>query len=404
VLYATFTDWDGSKKDTTTDTTTVMDSPYPFNNEFYLKLNLATGKSSGWCENISDNTDWDNAVMSIDYVRVYKKTDASYTYSQDAYTSTKYPQGPVWYAQIQGTEEGTWENLSTYENNTWSQDGVSITKNSITANEKDAAIAFVAPEDGYVTLHLEKEAVSDGDFTLKVAKGTYSSTECTFGADEETVAQWKVTGQDGTYTTTDATTDLVIQVKADDVLRLEASGNGNVIQNVTPVITYTEEPEVTEPEETETETETTAPETTVPETSSTEETVDTDKTPSTSTPVTEAPTTEAPAAETTATEAAKETVTKVTKPAKPKLTVKKSGKTMRLSWKKVKGADGYEVFMKTGSGKYKRIAVKGKTVTSLKKKGAAGKKYTFRVRAYKKNGTTKVYGSYSAAKTIKISK
>ncbi len=100
------------------------------------------------------------------------------------------------------------------------------------------------------------------------------------------------------------------------------------------------------------------------------------------------------------------TVKAATAPAQVKMSsVKKSGsKKAKAAWKKVAGASGYEVYMKDGNGKYKKV----KTLTSGKKVSHAqsglkkGKTYSFKVRAYRKVGSAKVYGSYSAAKSIKM--
>ena len=95
---------------------------------------------------------------------------------------------------------------------------------------------------------------------------------------------------------------------------------------------------------------------------------------------------------------------KVTPPSKVRLqSVKRiKGTKVRLSWKKVSGASGYEIYMKAGKGKYKKIKTLGKssvsyTKTRLKKKTS----YTFRIRAYKKSGKKKVYGAYSAARRVR---
>ena len=91
-----------------------------------------------------------------------------------------------------------------------------------------------------------------------------------------------------------------------------------------------------------------------------------------------------------------------TKPAKVKLTKKtrstKPGK-VTVAWKKVNDAAGYEV--KIGKKTYTT-----KTASTLKKtaKAKKGKKVKVRVRAYKKQGTTTVYGPWSAAKTVKVKK
>ena len=84
---------------------------------------------------------------------------------------------------------------------------------------------------------------------------------------------------------------------------------------------------------------------------------------------------------------------------------KKKGKNkIKLNWKKVDGVSGYEIFMKTGNGKYKKIKTIGKaknvsfTKTRLKKK----KTYSFRIRTYVKVDGVRVYGAYSNVKKVKI--
>lgn len=100
------------------------------------------------------------------------------------------------------------------------------------------------------------------------------------------------------------------------------------------------------------------------------------------------------------------TIKAATAPAKAKLvSVKKKGASKaKITWKRTPGADGYEVFMRTGKGAYKKIKTitKGKTVTLTKSSLKKGKSYSFRIRAYKKSGQTKSYGSYSNTKTLKI--
>lgn len=47
------------------------DFPAPFNQEYYLKLNVATG--GGWAEDVDETTRWgDRTTMKVDYVRVYQ--------------------------------------------------------------------------------------------------------------------------------------------------------------------------------------------------------------------------------------------------------------------------------------------------------------------------------------------
>lgn len=89
-----------------------------------------------------------------------------------------------------------------------------------------------------------------------------------------------------------------------------------------------------------------------------------------------------------------------TKPAKSVLqSLKKSGCTFRLKWKKCK-ADSIEIYMRAGKGKFKKIAVKKGNSTSYKtKKLKKNTKYTFKIRAFMKGeGGKKIYGSFSKVK------
>jgi len=94
-------------------------------------------------------------------------------------------------------------------------------------------------------------------------------------------------------------------------------------------------------------------------------------------------------------------VAKPAKVKKVKATVKKSKKkkkTIKITWKKVKKATGYRVYIsKKQKKKFKKcVDTKKLKASILRKKGT----YFIKVRAYKKNGKEKVYGSYS--KTIKV--
>lgn len=89
-----------------------------------------------------------------------------------------------------------------------------------------------------------------------------------------------------------------------------------------------------------------------------------------------------------------------TKPAKLVLrSLKKSGRTYRLKWKKCR-ADSIEIFMKKGKGKFKKIAVKKGSSTSYKsKKLKKNIKYTFKIRAFMKGeGGKKIYSSFTKVK------
>ena len=74
-------------------------------------------------------------------------------------------------------------------------------------------------------------------------------------------------------------------------------------------------------------------------------------------------------------------------------------KGITLKWSKVTGAEGYQVYRKTGSGSYSKIAtVKGNSkVTYTDKKAKKGKTYTYKITAYK----SKVTSAYSNTKAIK---
>ncbi|MGL4483534.1 MAG: fibronectin type III domain-containing protein [Anaerovoracaceae bacterium] len=82
--------------------------------------------------------------------------------------------------------------------------------------------------------------------------------------------------------------------------------------------------------------------------------------------------------------------------------VKRSSKTsIKVSWKKTTGATGYELYMKTGSGKYKSIK-DTKSLSYKKTKLKKGKAYTFKVKAYIKVDGKKIYGAYSGSKKLKL--
>ena len=78
-------------------------------------------------------------------------------------------------------------------------------------------------------------------------------------------------------------------------------------------------------------------------------------------------------------------------------------KSIKLSWKSVYGATGYEVYRSTSkTGTYTKIAtVTSTTVTNTKV--TAKKTYYYKVRAYRTVNGTKVYGSYSTIITSKTS-
>ena len=95
-----------------------------------------------------------------------------------------------------------------------------------------------------------------------------------------------------------------------------------------------------------------------------------------------------------------------TAPAKvTKISIKKKGASKgKVTWKKVTGASGYEIYLKTGKEKYKKVKTitRGNTVSYIQKRLKKGKTYYFKIRAYKSVGKQKVYGVYTAKK-IKFS-
>ena len=94
--------------------------------------------------------------------------------------------------------------------------------------------------------------------------------------------------------------------------------------------------------------------------------------------------------------------TYVISPAKMKKPSVKAGKKkVTVKWKKLGGgSQSYQIAIKKSGSKYKYYTSTGssKTITKLAKK----KKYTVKIRSYKKiNGKT-YYGSWSSSKTVRV--
>ncbi len=87
--------------------------------------------------------------------------------------------------------------------------------------------------------------------------------------------------------------------------------------------------------------------------------------------------------------------------ASPNVSVSTASNGVSLKWKKITGANGYDIYRKTGSGAYKKIGyVKGASSVSYTDKSAKnGTSYTYAVRAY--NGKTQ--SSYSGKSTVYVS-
>lgn len=96
------------------------------------------------------------------------------------------------------------------------------------------------------------------------------------------------------------------------------------------------------------------------------------------------------------------TITALTKPTKVSAKNKKK-KSVTLSWKKVKGAVGYQIQYTTNKAFSNKSKLTKKTKLVIKKLKQK-KTYSFRVRAYVLNGTKKVYGKWSTVKRVNIKK
>lgn len=98
------------------------------------------------------------------------------------------------------------------------------------------------------------------------------------------------------------------------------------------------------------------------------------------------------------------THTAASAPSKTSITCKKHGSgKIKITWKNKVKADGFQIYMKTGGGRFRLIATKGKKSTSYtKSKLKPGQTYTFRLRGYKKVGKLKIYSSYSKTKKLTL--
>ena len=66
-----------------------------------------------------------------------------------------------------------------------------------------------------------------------------------------------------------------------------------------------------------------------------------------------------------------------------------------IEWSEVKGAAGYKVYRASSAdGKYKKV-VTTKSTSGVNKSVKKGKKYFYKVKAYKKSKGKKIYGEYS---------
>ncbi len=99
------------------------------------------------------------------------------------------------------------------------------------------------------------------------------------------------------------------------------------------------------------------------------------------------------------------------KPLPGKVTIKSvvnsSAKKATLSWSKVTGASGYEIYQSDSkNGTYIRVktVTSGSTLSFTKANLKVGKTYYYKMRAYKTVDGSKKYGSYSDIKSVKVKK
>ena len=88
----------------------------------------------------------------------------------------------------------------------------------------------------------------------------------------------------------------------------------------------------------------------------------------------------------------------------PKLKCTRKKAKNKLSWNKVAGATGYEIYIKyPKSKKYVKALTKGANIKSVTHKGLSRKKkYSYKVRAFAVIDGTYYYGPFSKTKKVKV--
>ena len=84
--------------------------------------------------------------------------------------------------------------------------------------------------------------------------------------------------------------------------------------------------------------------------------------------------------------------------AKPKIKTRAGKRKITVTWKKIKGATGYKIYQATKKkGKYKVIKTikRQKTAKYVKKKLRKGKKYFYKVKAFRTIGGKTAYSRFS---------
>lgn len=223
--------------------------PAPFDQEYYIKLNLATG---GWSKGIDEHTRFgERTTMLVDYVRVYQDIAPSYSYKDDEpFAHGK--QGAVWYAQR--GNDGVWENYDAYdsETGTWTMsipvddEGNEIEQeaeldyvalNAVSPNFAEdsydaSAISFRAPYGGYVKVSLADgiELANDSEVTLNITTGDDLTTNSDILKTE-------------TITADLSSIDTYLEVEPDQFIRFEILKTDNEVKNLAPIVEYLTEEE-----------------------------------------------------------------------------------------------------------------------------------------------------------------
>ena len=100
------------------------------------------------------------------------------------------------------------------------------------------------------------------------------------------------------------------------------------------------------------------------------------------------------------------TIAVSTKPQVPVITTTSAAKrTVKISWQRVSGATGYEIFAADSKkGIYKKLAiiVKGSTVSYTNKNQKSGATRYYKIRAYRVVSGKKVYSSYSDVSAVAV--
>jgi beta-glucanase (GH16 family) len=171
-LYNTVNDWY-----TKVDGEEMKDYPAPFNQLFFIQMNLAVG--GDWPGNPDETTNFDNAVFQIDYVRVYQKAeyDTDVTRPEQEFRTTTADGNLVWNGDFAEAEplddEENWFFLLFYggEGEAQISDGEMIITSS-KAGTEEYSVQLVQPDLPLIqgtTYKLTFEACAEEDRTMIIA-------------------------------------------------------------------------------------------------------------------------------------------------------------------------------------------------------------------------------------------